>query len=104
MYTVPTSSFFHVEGTVGLEMMSLSRNCPVFKSLKTAPMAATSSQYLVFSSDCPVSVRPSSSLLGPNTWIFNGDCVYKTPGIVHNIARTEAYSMGDHVSLCVFFI
>ena len=43
---MPTSSFFHVEGTVGLEMMSRSRNCPVFRSLKTAPMAATSH-------DCP---------------------------------------------------
>ena len=63
-----------------------------------------SSRYLVFNSECPVSVRPSSSLLGPNTWIFTGDCACRTPGIVQNIARTEAYSMGDHVSLCVFLI
>ena len=104
-YTVPTSSFFHVDGRARLEMTSPLRNCPILRHLKTAPMAATSSRYVVFSSECPVSVRrTSTSLLGPSTWIFTGDCHCKTPGTVQNIARTEANKMGHHVSLCFVFI
>ena len=102
MYTVLTNSFFHVDGTTGLETMSRSKNLQDFRSLNTAPIAATSSQYVTLSGEFPTSVRPSRSLLVPRTWILIRKFGCSTLGTVQSIANIEAYKMGDHVSFWVF--